>query len=243
MTRTIDANEYEFDGKSRRLFSINYLMSLLSKYDLYNTAHSDQDLTNTLIVREAERELQSMLQSSNMGQRKFLDIARQQTKTLAEHTVCTGLTLLKPGICLYLRKILLKKNEIFLAPRMLSIALLIYESDRIQNTDIQDFFKIVPIDLSSDIICEFEKDEDPYVWEVFSYANYLFHHFLPMLGAYIEYRFNGLNIGEIEEQVDGEKLIRFVDIYRSRFPDLVERMTERQKEDVAPFHELLLKFG
>jgi hypothetical protein len=172
MTRIVDANEYEFDGKSRRLFSINYLMSLLSNSDLYNISHEHQDLSNTLIVREAERSLQDMLKSTNIVEPKFLDIARQQTRTLAQHTNCTGLTLLKPGICLYLRKILLKKNEIFLAPRMLSISLLIYESDRIQNTDIQDFFKIVPIDLSSDIICEFEKDEDPYIWEVFSYANY-----------------------------------------------------------------------
>jgi hypothetical protein len=100
MTRIVDANEYEFDGKSRRLFSINYLMSLLSNSDLYNISHEHQDLSNTLIVREAERSLQDMLQSTNIVEPKFLDIARQQTRTLAQHTNCTGLTLLKPCICL-----------------------------------------------------------------------------------------------------------------------------------------------
>jgi hypothetical protein len=37
---------------------------------------------------------------------------------------------------------------------------------------LKTFSRLFPIDLSSDIICEFEKDEDPYIWEVFSYANY-----------------------------------------------------------------------
>jgi hypothetical protein len=170
-------------GKCRRLITPQYLISILCENDDYLDFQTEKD--------KHEKMLQETLKKmKGMGGGEQADLMKERERTHRK-----GLIILKPAICLYLKKVILNREDGNLKTSKIGQELFNFEAERMFQTMTDDWFIEIPVRCESDLECEFDHyyaDTDHLQkrrWINFSYASYLFFHLLPMVAQYMDSRF------------------------------------------------------